>query len=270
MDYMSELHPNQKVFVPKLPKSDNCTLDSVLAFAPPKSGSVLLQQILSLLATQVGLAPYSLAGQAWQEGFSLENSKVNPKDVFFPKGYAYGVFRQNPYSFEIPIMNTHRSVVLVRDPRDMLVSHYFSVTKSHPKPKGGGEVQEQLESDRLKASLRTIDEHCITTSEWYGRVFEQMSPLFENPMAKVFRYEDVIFQKRRWVREIAAHFDWPHLDGTALNRIADKHDVRPINEDASKHVRSVVPGDHRQKLKPQTIHLLDQKFESFMNRFEYY
>lgn len=267
---MADLEPNQKVFVPKLPKSDNCTLDSVLAFAPPKSGSVLLQQILSLLATQVGLTPYSLAGQAWEEGFSLENSKVNPKDVFFPKGYAYGVFRQNPYTFEIPIIKTHRSVVLVRDPRDMLVSHYFSLTKSHPKPKGGGEVQKQLESERLEASLRSIDEHCITTSEWYGRVLEQMDPLFGNPMAKIFRYEDVIFQKRKWVREIATHFDWSQLDSSSFNRIADTHDVRPISEDSSKHVRSVVPGDHRQKLKPETTRILNQKFESFMDRFEYY
>ena len=267
---MSTSEQHEKTFTPRLPKAKSSDRDSVIAFGMPKSGSVLLQKLLDGLSKEVGLTPYSLEADAWRKGHSLTDVDIQSEEIFLPRGYMYGVFRQCPISFDIPILQSNKVIALVRDPRDMLVSHYFSIINSHPSPGDGGGLKKNFEASRKQASEKTIDQHCIDTSRWYLNVMKNLLPVFNSSNTKVFKYEEVIFQKRKWVRDIAHHFNWEDINGMALDKIADENDVKPIKEDRSKHIRSVIPGDHREKLEPKTIQSLDQIFEQFMSRFEYF
>jgi hypothetical protein len=256
-------------FVVSPPPAGDPTIPSVCAFGLPKSGSVLLQGVLDEMAIATGLTPYSLQQQAWSAGYPITAIPASASEAFKPHGYCFGVFRQMPRSFRIPILETNRSLVLIRDPRDMLVSHYFSMKKSHPRPTGQGPLGKTFDSNRERVSQRDVDTHAIETSDWYLNAFMKMNALFNNDLCKVYRYEDIIFDKQSWVRDIAGHFGWTSLDAKDLDALAARYDIRPEKEDPSQHIRSVTPGDHRNKLKPETIERLNETFKKYMDRFGY-
>jgi hypothetical protein len=82
------------------------------------------------------------------------------------------------------------------------------------------------------------------------------------------RYEDVIFDKFRFFGDVCRHLGLdirePHLA-----RVADQLDIRPTKEDPYKHVRRVTPGDHREKLKPETSEKLNEIFATVIKQYGY-
>jgi hypothetical protein len=103
-------------------------------------------------------------------------------------------------------------------------------------------------------------------SNWYGRYID----LLERHPREVhlFRYEDVIFNKRPWVRAICDFFEWqlPPMD---LEYIADSVDVIPAREDRTVHYRQVFPGDASRKLKMESFKSLATIFQREIEFFGY-
>src|SRR5690606_10299428 len=100
-------------------------------------------------------------------------------------------------------------ILMVRDPRDILVSMYFSMKGSHAVPKSGNsrekllKIRENTESVSIEEFVRS---GCGRLKKKFRRYHEL---LVENGNldVRVFRYEDVIFEKRSWVRDIAEFFE---------------------------------------------------------------
>ena len=98
--------------------------------------------------------------------------------------------------------------------------------------------------------------------------FERYQETIFDDKLKVFRYEDVIFEKRRWLSELVELVGL-EVDEEVIHSIADKHDVRPEVEDERRHVRRVTPGDHKEKLQQKTIDRLNGLFADQLDRFGY-
>jgi hypothetical protein len=235
---------------------------SVLAFSMPKAGSTLLERILQALAPEVGLAHVSLDEFFFRAGVPPADRPPQAARLFRPVGYLYGGFRSRP-RYDIPILPTARAVLLVRDPRDMIVSHYYSVTRSHRIPDlGEGEGTagpHYLLRQREQAQRRTIAEHARATAQSYARNFDGYlagGMLWRDNLA-VYRYEDVIFEKRAWVADMCRWFGWS-VPRERSDAIADRFDIRPERADPEAHVRQVAPGNHREELPAETIELLNR------------
>ena len=85
---------------------------------------------------------------------------------------------------------------------------------------------------------------------------------------KVYRYEDVVGQKRPWIKEMAEFLDL-ELSDKMLQVILDNVDIKPNSEQPTKFIRRVTPGDHKEKLKPETIEKLNDKFSDLLRTFSY-
>ena len=72
---------------------------------------------------------------------------------------------------------------------------------------------------------------------------------------RIYRYEDVIFKKREWLADMCAWFGW-NVSEKKINAIADKNDILPKAENEAQHIRQATPGDHKRKLRPETIEQL--------------
>ena len=254
----------------RLPPTQSPESPSVYAFSLPKAGSVLLDSILRDLSSAVGLTYVSIMGEFFQLGLAERDVPAETSKIFRDRGYCYGGFRSFPQKFEIPNLRTCTAILLVRDPRDMLVSHYFSTRSSHPEPGRSLSTSMKGMPLRERAQGRTVDEYVIELAQFYSiHLRRYMKVLDENPEAfRVFRYEDVIFGKRNWIAGICETFGWS-VPETTIRKIADKNDIRPRAERESQHVRQVVPGDYERKLKPETIAKLNLLLENELRYFGY-
>jgi len=252
-----------------LPPAGRADISSVVVMALAKSGSVLLENIVREMAAEVGITPYSPDGDLWKQGIPLKDAPRDIESVFKETGYCFGVFRLASRSYSIPILDTHRSVLQIRDPRDILVSLYFSLTQSHPRPPTESKLSSSFDRSRQQALGSTIDEYALDRSRWVKNRFDEVNALLEYPLCRVFRYEDIIFEKTQWTKDLARHFGWNELGSRYLKDLATKHDIRPKVEQPDAHIRSVTPGDHRRKLKVETINKLNETFAPILEQFGY-
>jgi hypothetical protein len=248
-----------------LPPTNRPDLPSVTAFALHKAGSVLLNNILQDLSREIDLTYVSIADEFFRIGLPWQKAPKCTSDIFLAAGYCYGGFRVWPSTFEIPIIATSRSVLLVRDPRDRLVSLYYSLKESHPEP-GDKLASTKIDFIAKRRLARSLDIDKFVrhrAAEFISRLSIYRTELCEKYPAKIYRYEDVIYDKENWVADLVGHFGWS-VPSKAICSIAAQHNVIPTSEDKSKHIRQVHPGNFRKHLKPETITYLNDVFAEEM------
>ena len=237
---------------------------SVLALSLPKAGSVLLDGIMKMLCERSGLTYVSIMEAFFRIGVIETNIPSETSQLFRETGFCYGGFRYYPTQFDIPISNTAPAILLVRDPRDMLVSLYFSALKSHPKRgRDGANPASQA------AAEMDIDDFVRRFAKMYRmRMSDYRVFLKRRPDTKVFRYEDMIYDKVAWVTDICTHFQWDIPEDNRAN-IANHWNVFPDAERPEAHVRQVHPGNYLSKLAPETIDWLNDFLADEIKAFKY-
>jgi hypothetical protein len=155
-------------------------------------------------------------------------------------------------------LSQRRSVLLLRDPRDALVSEFFSYggQLSHVLPKENAEKLLQKVSQNRDDD---IDTYCLRVARGYSAKIGAYRKALGGPSHREFRYEEVFFDKRSFLAEIFAHLGIA-VDPGIIASVAAKHDIRPAVEDRSKHIRKGYPGDFREKLQPSTVERLNEIF----------
>jgi len=238
---------------------------SFYLFAMHKSGSTLLNGMMGDALARASVPQLAIPEFAFRAGLH-DNTILNPEDFTFARGYCYRGFRRFPdylRGFDITAL---KKVLLVRDPRDMLVSLYFSLALSHSVPPAGT-FQEAFLARRARIRGMDIARFCIEWSDFVAEEFRGFEPAMASEI-RVFRYEDVIFDKARWLAEMFAYLGI-ELAAGEVAAIAAAHDIRPAHEDPAAHIRQVAPGNHRKHLDPATIATLDAAFAATLDRFGY-
>jgi hypothetical protein len=251
---------------------------SVLSFSMAKAGSTLLYNILSQLAPTQGLVYFSIEDYLFSRNVSPTNRPGGVGKIIKPTGYCYGGFRQYP-AFAIPILGNVKTTFLVRDPRDMITSLYFSLLSSHRIPAGedaagGGKgpasaAEKMLET---RAMLNKIDINAFARQaiRTYLRIFEGYvaQGFARRNNVAIYRYEDVIFAKEAWIKDICEWYGW-EVDEARQRAIAAMFDERPEEERPLEHIRQVTPGNHRAHFSAATIAAIDDALSEYMRLFGY-
>lgn len=240
---------------------------SVLAFSHNKAGSTMLYNILRELSPAAGLTFVSIPDELFQRGVALRS--VDVRAEISETGLCVGGFRFFP-DFPIPILETAQAVLLVRDPRDVLVSLYFSLSQSHVLPSPGSPLAKALLSRREKARATPIDDWVV---ENHGAVIRSMEGYIAQrfaarPNVAIYRYEDVIFRKREWIEHMLAWYGWD-IPSKIIEAVLKKVDVFPTVPDPSKHIRQVHPGNYKTMLRAATQEKLTDSLEPLLTLFGY-
>ena len=236
--------------------------DPCFAFSIHKCGSTLMHAMIFAVCHQEGIPSVSLPDVFFDEGL-FEKDWQRDTDLLpaFDKKILYYGFRNLPAILtdtSFRLFET-RFVLLVRDPRDALVSEYFSFGRrkaSHRPPKNNPapflkQIEEQPDL--------TIDKYVIRASQNISKKFEDYRDNMNFDLGLVRRYEDVFYDKENFLREIFDHFGI-NVPSSTITAVAKKHDIRPEKEDNTKHIRKGIPGDHKGKLAPETIARLNDIF----------
>ncbi|MDP3921240.1 MAG: hypothetical protein Q8R76_10605 [Candidatus Omnitrophota bacterium] len=108
------------------------TKQSILFYTVAKSASVYVGKILKQLAVASGMTPIDWEQYCWEQGsrfWELFASQADATNAFKKTGFMFGPYRS--LNFPLEALNSYRVLLLLRDPRDVLVSLYFSMAYSH-------------------------------------------------------------------------------------------------------------------------------------------
>jgi len=264
------------------------TTSNLFAFSPYKSGSTLLFNGLQLLAGEDFL---NVAYKSYyDESFALYGDTVewlNREDhesLFSSPSCIYGGFRDaDPFTAinQVPVRvdivtkakalpGNSQFIFLFRDPRDCLVSLYFSHLKSHRITSSPS--MSTLRSDIAKMS---IDRRVIDTTTTFFQAFSRIVCLLERVIEskipyQVFAYEQVYSHQHSMFRKICSSMNYD-LNDQRWNQLVNMSrnspnplDVHPTSEDDALHIRKGTPGDHKLKLSENTIKLINKPFKPLL------
>ncbi len=215
-----------------------------------------------------GLTSVNYAAQIFRG--EIDESSACERIVFHARGFVYGPLRlsANPSSRARALLMDHCAteefvreriaVFVVRDPRDILVSAYYSFGFTHPWSPDPA-IRAQQEIRRAAISAQTIDEYARANAPLLAEQFALAARLRRACARSVLlRYEDMIHD---WPMFEAAMQQHLTLEPAMLAQMRERITPRE-HEDSTAHRRSGSTGSHTRKLTQETVHTLDRIFGS--------
>lgn len=240
----------------------NSDYSSAYVFAFHKSGSTLIQSMLQDYCSVIGVPTFSLFDSVFRQGISTEFVQGDARVCLNKPGYIFTGFRHFP-RFEFD-MRDRKAILLVRDPRDMLVSLYYSIKTSHPIPSADVKFKRQRQ-DALEIN---IDEFVLKRRGLFYNAFKEYMTALSGSDLTIYRYEDVVYRKEEWLRDLVKNLSLKEID-SEIKSVATRSDIIPKAENEAKHIRQVHPGNHKKKLGKKTVDFLNDYFKDFMSEFGY-
>jgi hypothetical protein len=225
-------------------------------------------RIFSKIARYNGIGKISIDQFCFRNNYRLTETNITDlRKIILPKGYMYGVYRkfgldQKPDFNHFDVKNK-KSILVVRDPRDILTSHYFSQYFSHVKP---GQRDKRISEDLEGMS---IDAFVLSRMKNFrGRFEKYIHNLLPIEKCKVFRYEDIIYDIEDFIVSSTNHLNLEISVEQSRNLVKNESRI-PAKENKHKHIRKAIPEDHKEKLKPATINVLNEYFSEILSVFKY-
>jgi len=167
----------------------------------------------------------------------------------------------------LPDLDRYRKVLVVRDPRDILVSQFFSIATSHQTP--GAAKRAEFLQRRAHAREVGIDAYVLerapVVQATLRRYADELMPV---PGTLVTTYEELVTDLGAWLRRALAFLDVPADEALVAELVAEGRPA-PEREDVHAKRRQVTPGDHRRKLRAETIAALDEQLADELVVFGY-
>lgn len=157
------------------------------------------------------------------------------------------------------------AVFLVRDPRDILVSSYYSFGFNHALSRVR-EIREKQQRQRDEIQKQSIDEFAVERADGQIRYFKLAFDLSRAcKKSVVLRYEDMIHDFDAFVSQLTTLLP---MTQAAIDELKLKSRPRERELEGS-HRRSGKTHAYIDKLKPETIEILNNKLREPMELFGY-
>ncbi len=237
---------------------------SILLWTTQKCASTYTTTILAQLAQANQMATadveayFSVKSINPKQYFADENKR---KAVFNPKGYYLGPLREY---YPIEALSQYKSILVLRDPRDVLTSFYYSKKFSHIV------ISKEFYADRKRYEDHTIDEFVLDYIPVVKAVYQgYIDHLLHQPSVCNLPYELLVTDFDRWLDQLMVFLALDTVPEDLIRSLkAAEHAVKPSGEETS-HIRSKAPGDYLKKLKPETIDKVNLEFEAILAALNY-
>jgi hypothetical protein len=253
---------------------------NIIAYTTHKAGSMVLHRVLKDICELNRIRYYSPN----ESKTALPFDRIFAGHDFIAK--KHGCF--GPVRFFVPTQSLATASVILhlRDPRDVLVSMFYSYCYMH-----AGEIERHT-GYRREVAEAGIDKFVLDMvsapffdyrgdygigsryKQHVGNVLDRyqryLDEIFPRPNAFVVSYEEMVLSFPSWLGKIIDAFDLTNPGETHAVVVArHANTVEAGDEDVWSHKRKVTPGDHREKLRAETILQLDEIFAPVLEKLGY-
>lgn len=216
-----------------------------------RAASTLLGLIVDQIHEKSGLPLHS------QNGPHTNLSHFTPKESGDVLQNCYGIIGPLRFPIADKILRRSKIILHLRDPRDVLVSLYYSLAYSHDDIPGEA---------RVNARKMGIDQFVMTRAPVYLKRFERYAAIVQTYPVRILYYETMLSQQQEWLEQFLEPFE---LEAGLLEEIRSSVTELltgqlqiPAQENVQAHIRQVKPRDHERKLSPETIASLNELFRA--------
>ncbi len=245
---------------------------SILFFTMHKSASTFIYRLAGKLSSLGGFRYYSINKHTVFNKRSLDEQ--DPKS-WKEKGCCFAPLRSLLPSIDKARLINFNIILHLRDPRDVLVSLFFSRAYSHPIVPGKFEPTTEL---RKKWIDEGIDKFLLdkqgnnqsAAENFFLRYKAYCDNLLNKPNVIVVKYEDMISDFENWLRQIMPPFNIADTE-KVIRKLVQEHRnaFEAPKEDVFSHKRQVASGDHKRKLSQETIDQLNSMFKDVLQKLKY-
>jgi len=208
--------------------------------------------------------------------------KITNDHAYFPhdsefhsKGFIYGPIRLsswlnlNAIKLLIEIVEKNisqcRSIFLVRDPRDIIVSSFYSFIHSHTLSLNA-EVRDNQVQFISWMKTQNIDEYALNISQTILKSFEHMFSLYERSQNKILlRYEDLVEEPVSFIKNLN---DFAPITKLGIDIL--KNTTRPNESiDITHHKRSGKCRQFESEFNRETNTKLIEIFSPILQKLKY-
>ena len=249
------------------------THPSIIHMGLNRSASQWIKSVLRRVSETEGLVHVRWNEMAFDSSYPFLDRLESVEEyqhIFKPRGYLYSAF--GGYPVGIPELPRYKIILAVRDPRDILVSRYYSKAFSHRLPFEGSDKRDSVLQERKQARRQSVDEFVLETSdklqETYTIYLDQL--LDDHPDVHVARYEDMTADVNAWMESILDYIEISPSQSIKEEILEEAQSVQnKKREDVNSHIRKGQPGDYKHKLSPSTISKLNKKFSQILSHLNY-
>jgi hypothetical protein len=252
---------------------------SIIVFTLHKSASMFLHDQSKLLSELSGIAYHSPNNP----GSDLEPRRLlSDKTIWTTR---HGCFSPIRFYVDVPNLEDFQVILHLRDPRDVLVSMFYSYCYIHPGELAGNtgyrkDVADQgIDSfvlNKASGGTRYIGNYGTGghAEDQIGNIKKRyenyVERLLGKPNVALVKYEEMVTDYRKWLEKFSAPFPLGNRESVINELVSTSRNFFPSRtQDVMAHVRHVTPGDHKEKLNAATIRKLDVIFGDVLDSLGY-
>ncbi|MGB3534812.1 MAG: sulfotransferase domain-containing protein [Microcoleaceae cyanobacterium] len=247
----------------------------IFVHALHKSATMFLYKLFKDLSEELSLSYYSLNNKPVHNHNDLKED-IDQSFCYCPVRHFADSSDTIPSQFAditpvffvqdntfINIPNIYR-IYQIRDPRDILVSQYFSFGFIH----GGLKT---VTKSKLKIQNMTVDEYCLDQADSLAKKYDNILNIYRknNPKYLIVQYESMVLDYKKWLSEIISLLPFQDKADNIekyYNKYREEFEAEGF-EESMQHKRKMIPGDYKEKLEEPTIIELNSKFSDILDSF---
>jgi hypothetical protein len=155
-------------------------------------------------------------------------------------------------------------LIQIRDPRDVLVSLYFSLGYIHDYGKNTKNVRDKIQ----KIDINTF---VLKNSFYFEEIYKDLFISTKYKNVQYLSYKDMVINFKTWANNNVKYFNLneQQKESLYLQHYSQFENIKETSKEEllkgpTKHNRKMLPGDYKEKLNDETIDILNKKFKSIL------
>lgn len=260
--------PDERAYFLKQKRLSESKEPSLILLSQPRAGTQVCEKVLATLYEKTGGVSLK-TGRFYFHYDASSGRKVSSaawvKKQIEKSGYFYGSMGPFPSLDELPDV---KYLLMTRDPRDVIISHYYSVKEAHVIN------SKKMEKEVLRVKGMSLVEYCfdeyiLNDLEKY---LDQANMILSSDLDYMYvKYEELIDKPSEQLSKISS-FIGLTSDKAEFSRLVEENfgaPPEPDNEDLLRHRRSGAWGQFREKLPAEVQDMLWSRFGDKMVKVGY-
>ncbi|MEM9480805.1 MAG: sulfotransferase domain-containing protein [Verrucomicrobiota bacterium] len=248
---------------------DESGVQSLLFFTTIRCASQRNISVLSRFHESMGGISLDLSKYFFHAGIHVREGTWNleqSQKYLQPNGFFFGAVPGIPDQFD---WSQFKVVVILRDPRDIMVSFFYSLAHAHtPSDAEFANDSREAREEGLEWFVRQKKRLDMVGSECRDRIRR----FWNKPGVFCRRYEDMMSSYDGFISDLSDYLELPQeAEGLKQEIIEEQHASAPAGnkEDLLSHRRAGNAGQFREKLSSDAVKFLNMEFADILEVLEY-